>query len=64
MGDPTVVGWLAVASYVCCAVWCAVVAQRLQRGQALAMPREAWDYGFLALTLAFLALNKSPLKYT
>lgn len=58
IGDPTVGGWLAVASYVFCAVLCAVAAQRLQRGQALAMPREAWGYGFLALTLAFLALNK------
>lgn len=58
IGDPTVGGWLAVASYLLGAALCLAARQRLLRGHGLALPGEAWSYGFLAITLVCLSLNK------
>jgi len=47
-----------VASYLCAAGLCATVWRQMQRGHVRAEPREAWGYGFLAVSLLLLGLNK------
>jgi hypothetical protein len=55
IGDPTFIGWLAVAGYVSTAVLCGYVARRLPIENG-ASQRKAW--WILSLVLVLLGINK------
>ncbi len=55
IGDPTLIGWLAVFSYFFTAALCAYLAKRSDTGNCV-LERRAW--WILALVLAVLGINK------
>lgn len=57
IGDPTVMGWVTVATYVAATLVCARVAWAGDFPERL-RDREELFWGLLALLLAFLAVNK------
>lgn len=55
IGDPTLIGWLAVVGYFLSAVLCAWVAVRLGRGDQAQQQKSWW---ILSLVLVALGINK------